>query len=297
MLFEDLKALAAVIECASLTKAADRLCLTQSAVSRRIQHLEETLGATLFDRTSRPPVPTAMGHRIYKGAVELLRDAAELLRIPQEAAAPSGKFRVGFTQFVADVVVLDSVTSIKKAFPALEMKVVTHWSSELEQRLTQGELDAATLALPAPSAPPLGLGGALITTMDILVVQSKKHPVVAQSTRINTLACNEWILNPKGCGYRAALETAMGSQGQELRLGVDTHGAAIQMRMIAAGLGLGLIPKRLLEESPLRDELTVVDVADFSLQMDIWVAYALQPGNLRRANELFVEHVTRGFSG
>lgn len=295
MLFEDLRALAAVIECTSLTKAAERLCLTQSAVSRRIQHLEESLGATLFDRTSRPPLPTALGLRIYEGAVGLLRDAEHLRRMPQEAAAPRGKFRVGFTQIVADVVVLDAVTSIKTTFPDVEMQVVTHWSSELQLLLTQGELDAATLLLASPSNLPQGLGGARVTTLEMVVVQSEQHPVVPPSTDMKSLACREWILNPKGCGYRAALESAMGGRGQTLKLGVDTHGAAIQMRMIAAGLGLGLLPKRLLQESPLKDELSIVEVSDFALQMDIWVAHPLQPGNLSQANELLIQRVVEGF--
>jgi hypothetical protein len=54
-MIDNLKAFAAVIDCKSLTKAASRLFLTQSAISRRIQQLEEALGGTLLDRTERPP--------------------------------------------------------------------------------------------------------------------------------------------------------------------------------------------------------------------------------------------------
>jgi DNA-binding transcriptional LysR family regulator len=295
MLFEDLKAFVAVIDCASLTKAAEKLCLTQSAVSRRLQHLEESLNASLFDRSSRPPVPTAMGYRIYEHAVTLLRDANHLLSIPQESATPSGRFRVGFTQVVADVVVFDAVTRIRQAFPELEMQLVTHWSSELELMISRGELDAATLLLPAPSQLPEGLAGKLITTLEIVVVQSRLHPIVDSASDINSLSCREWILNPRGCGYRAALEAAMGGRGQKLRLGIDTHGAAIQMRMIAAGLGLGLLPRKLLQESPLRDQLAIVEVRDFALQVDIWGAHSLRPGNLRQANELLIQQVSDGF--
>jgi DNA-binding transcriptional LysR family regulator len=295
MLFQDLKAFAAVVDCASLTKAAEKLRLTQSAVSRRIQSLEESLDAVLLDRTSRPPTPTPMGLRIYQGAVELLRDAEQLRRIPQEEATPHGKFRVGFTQVVADVVVLDAVNILKHSFPNLKMQVVTNWSSQLQQRLLEGELDAATLLLTSPSRLPQSLSGLRAGTFEILVVQSKRHPVVARSTDMQMLSRNEWILNPVGCGYRAALESAMGGLGETLKLGVDTHGAALQMRMIAAGLGLGLIPKRLLDESPIRNELMVVDVSDFALQMDIWVAYPSYSGNLKQANELLAHQVISGF--
>jgi DNA-binding transcriptional LysR family regulator len=156
-------------------------------------------------------------------------------------------------------------------------------------------LDAATLLLPTPGSLPQGLSGTLLTTLDILVVQSRQHPLATHTSDISHLSCLEWVLNPIGCGYRAALTSAMGARGKSLKLGVDTHGAAIQMRMIAAGLGLGLIPKRLLHESPLQDQLSVVEVSDFSLQMDIWLAHPLQPGNLKQANELLIRQVLQGF--
>jgi len=294
MLLEDLQAFAAVIECASLTKAAVRLRLTQSAVSRRIQNLEQSLGILLFVRTQRPPVPTLMALRIYEEAVQLLGGAERLRRIPQETATPTGRFRVGFTQMVADIVVVNTVMSIKLAFPALTMQVTTQWSSELEKLLIAGEIDIATLLLAPSSQLPPGFVGEHVETLDILVVQSKRCPAVGP-TSIEELSHHGWILNPKGCGYRAALESAMGGQGTTLKLAVDTHDATIQMRMVAAGLGLGLLPRRLLESSSLRSQLSIVEVSDFSLQMNIWVVSPLHPGNLKQANELLKLDIAEGF--
>lgn len=294
MLFQDLKAFVTVIESASLTKAAQSLCLTQSAVSRRIQHLEETLGEALLDRTTRPPLPTAMGHRVYELAVGLLRDAEHLLSLPQESAMPSGRFRVGLTQIVADAVVFDVVTRMREQLPSLELQIVTDWSSELEQQMLAGELDAATLMLPAASRPPAALEGQRVTTLDILVVQSQSKPLVNAATQIKHLAAQEWVLNPKGCGYRAALEAAMGGRGHTLKLAVDTHGAAMQMRMVAAGLGLGLIPATLLPGNPYAHALSVVSIEDFQLKMGIWVTHSPRPGNLRLANQLLIQAITDG---
>lgn len=294
MLFQDLKAFVTVIECASLTKAAQALHLTQSAVSRRIQHLEETLGVELFDRSTRPPLPTAMGHRIYEQATEVLREAQHLLNIPQENAQPSGRFRVGLTQIVADAVMFDVVTQMREQLPTLEVQVITDWSSELEQRVLRGELDAASLMIPALNRPASGLDGQLITTLEVLVVQSKHKPLVSNSIDMKSLASNEWVLNPHGCGYRAALETAMGGRGHKLKLAVDTQGPAIQMRMVAAGLGLGLIPKKLLQTTPFANELSVITITDFSLNMGIWVAHSQKPGNLKLANQLLIQGVIAG---
>ena len=72
-MIDNLKALAATIEGKSLSVAAAKLFVTQSAISRRIQQLEEALGAPLFDRSQRPPVPTALGRRVYEQAMQSFR--------------------------------------------------------------------------------------------------------------------------------------------------------------------------------------------------------------------------------
>jgi DNA-binding transcriptional LysR family regulator len=56
-------------------------------------------------------------------------------------------------------------------------------------------------------------------------------------------AKQDWILNPIGCGYRAALESAMKERDGSLRVAIDTYGTEVQLRMIASGLGLGLAPR------------------------------------------------------
>jgi DNA-binding transcriptional LysR family regulator len=295
MLFEDLKAFVAVIDYNSLTRAAEALCLTQSAISRRIQHLEEVLDANLFDRTSRPPKATALAHRIYQHAVVLLRDAEHLLEVPREGAAPSGPFRLGFTQVVADVVLFDVVMKMKAEFPELEVQLHTDWSSSLQQQIQQGNLDAATLMLTSPSRLPENLAGRFITTLEVLVVQSKRKPLIGSHADIDALASQPWILNPEGCGYRAALERAIGDSGKIIRLSVDTHGTEMQLRMVAAGLGLGLIPRNVLSNSNSLADLTVVEVKNFALSIDIWLVHPAQQGNLKRATEILGQTVTDGF--
>ena len=69
----------------------------------------------------------------------------------------------------------------------------------------------------------------------------------------------------------------------------------MQMRMVAAGLGLGLIPRQLLQTSPFSNQLAIVEINDFSLKMDIWIVRSNQPGNLKKAYDLLVDSVLQGF--
>ncbi len=294
-MLEELKAFTAVIDRTSLTKAADALALTQSAVSRRVQQLEEMLGATLLDRSSRPPTATAVGRRVYQSATALLRDLDRLMSIPKDDGEPTGTLRLGLPQVVADVALFDIAVGLKAAFPGLDLRCRTEWSSGLQLQVSSGDLDAAAVMVPTGSTPPAGTRGSFIATLDVLVVQSRQAPIAATPVTIADLAEQQWILNPQGCGYRAALQRAMEGVGKQVRLGIDLHGTETQLRLVAAGLGLGLAPTRLLADSHFLKDLCPVEVADFALELDLWLLRAPELGNLSRAVDVLGQVLSQTF--
>lgn len=294
-MLEELKAFTAVIDRTSVTKAADALALTQSAVSRRVQQLEDMLGATLLDRSSRPPTPTAVGRRVHQAAAALLRDLDRLMRIPKDDGEPSGTLRLGLPQVVADVALFDIAMELKATFPALDLGCRTEWSSGLQLAVDRGELDAAAVMVPGGSPQPAGGPSSFIATLDIVVVQSRQAPVATTSVTMADIAEEQWILNPRGCGYRAALQRAMEGVGKQLRLGIDMHGTETQLRLVAAGLGLRLAPTRLLANSKFLPDLLPLAVADFALKLDLWLLRAPDLGNLDRPLDLLGRVLKRTF--
>jgi DNA-binding transcriptional LysR family regulator len=293
---DNLKALAAVIDNKSLTKAASRLFLTQSAISRRIQQLEEVLGGTLLDRTQRPPAPTSLGRRVYEQSLPILRAVDDLIKLTRQDAAPTGILRFGISQAIGDVILAESLERLSREFPTLDVRVRAGWGVSLAAQVGTGELDAAIIILSADTRPELPLVGWTIATVDIAIVQSRWHPRVRQPVALVDLAKEDWILNPIGCGYRAGLESAMGERDRSLRIAVDTYGTEIQLRMVASGLGLGLVPRSVLRASASRDEIEIVNAAGFAMQLDIWLVHLKEFGNMKRAIEMLTETVAGGFA-
>jgi DNA-binding transcriptional LysR family regulator len=284
-MIDDLKALVAVVEAQSLTKASARLCVTQSAVSRRLQQLEDRLGTALFDRAQRPPTPTAMGLRVYEQALPILQSVEDLLAMTREKTDPAGVLRLGIAPGIGDFALGETVERLRTDFPKLDLRLRTEWSAGSFQQLADGSLDAALVLLPASSRPPEGLAARFIASLQTVVVQESRHPRFRRPIRLIHLGKEGWVLNPAGCGFRAALEAAMGERAGTLHVAIDTYGADLQLRMVASGHGLGLVPRTALAASPLRDEVAVVDVTDFSLSVDVWLVHRRQPGNLQKALE------------
>ena len=291
-MIDNLQALVAVVEAQSLTKASAQLYVTQSAVSRRLQQLEVTLGASLFDRAQRPPAPTAMGLRVYEHALPILRAVEDLVAMTKEKVDPAGILRLGMAQGIADLVLGEAVEQLQTAFPRLDLRLRTDWTAGLCQQVAEGGLDAALVLLPASSRPPAALIGRFIGSLQTVIVQEGRHPRFRRPLRLVHLVKEGWVLNPVGCGYRAALEAAMGEREGTLHAAIDTYGTELQLRMVAAGRGLGLVPRAALGASPLRDEVAVVDVTDFSLSLDVWLVHRKQPGNLHKALETVVSTVS-----
>lgn len=291
-MFEDLRALVATVEGKSLTVAAERLCVTQSAVSRRLQHLEDILEASLFDRAQRPPVPTVLGRRVYEQAVPILSAVDALLALPREDLPPRGTLRLGMTPAIGETVSAPVVRQIKDNFPALNIRLRTEWSAGLSQQVLDGELDAALIMLAPSGRAPAPLNGRQVASLDLAVVQSKAASGRTEPVQLSTLSEEDWILNPIGCGYRSGLEAAMGERGGGLRVAVDVYGTEVQLRMIASGLGLGLVPTSILKTSPSRDQIAIIEVQDFAMRLEVWMISLGHLGNMKRAVDLFANAVS-----
>jgi DNA-binding transcriptional LysR family regulator len=295
-MIDELKAFVAVVEEQSITKAAERLNLTQSGVSRRLQQLETLMDTVLLDRSSRPPRPTLLGQRVYQHALSVLNNLDSLIEIAKPEAEPAGAFCLGISHALSEAISPQIARTLSARYPAVEIKLITGWSAALGLSIANRELDAA-IALYGKGDIQQSAQARHIGKINVLVVQSRRHPIVRSRTSIEQLGNYSWVLNPLGCGYRAELERRLGATGRTLKIGVDTHGAELQLNMVASGIGLGLAPSQLIQSSSLRDELTVVDVTGFSLELEVWLLRQATAGNLQQAIELVSDVAASVFSG
>ena len=100
MRIDDIDALLATVQFSSLNQAAEYLGITQSAITRRLQRLEQELNVTLLERQTRPLTLTAAGHRVYEQCLSIKRETKKLYSLldPEGAARRPASRRAAESQ-------------------------------------------------------------------------------------------------------------------------------------------------------------------------------------------------------
>ncbi len=292
MKIDDIDAFVAVIRNASLSQAAESLGLTQSAITRRVQSLEESLGVALLDRNTKPLKPTASGLRVYEQCRRVLREVDGLRELVAGDATPSGVLRLGVPQSIGEVVLLDALRRLADEYPELRAQVGTGWGSHLLARLENAELDAAVVLFPPSKVFPEELGATPLGRMELCVVVARDSAI--QARRLLDCYHHGWVLTPRWLRLPCRPATGPGRSGP----GPATEPRDFRQRAATGpgrrGPGLGLVPAPALARSRYRDQLQVLQLEDFQPLIQLWLVRPRLLGNLETPARLFGRAVAEG---
>ena len=130
--------------------------------------------------------------------------------------------------------------------------------------LHSGSLDAAFVLLTDAQPASKDLQLRLFPQESVVIIAARRAPMPSIPSIVE-LGLHPWVLNPQGCGFRAALQRAIDHERGYLNVCAEVQGYDIQLSLIARGVGLGLIPKARWKESPHRKDLKILEPRDFRL--------------------------------
>lgn len=149
MNIRDLKYFTAVAELKHFGKASEKCCVTQPTLSGQIKKLEEQLDVKLFERTNRKVILTQVGQEILDSTQKILQEVDKINEIALRSHNPlSGKFRLGAFPTLATYIFPSLVIKVKKEMPDIRLVLLEEKTAILIDKLKNGEIDAALLALP-----------------------------------------------------------------------------------------------------------------------------------------------------
>ena len=275
----DARTFVAVAECGSISRAARELHLTQPAVTRRVQRLEQAIGAKLIDRRKRPFALTDIGQAAVERCRRLVGVRDELRSLAQAGSQPTRACRIGVAHALTELALSEPIDELRKSFPSIVLRLSTGWSRDIAERVRSGALDAGIVLLPDGDALPAGVQGTALAAEQLVIIAARAAREKVRS--LKEAAAAGWILNPEGCAARGGLQKALGRSGYSLRVAVETYNYELQMLLVARQRSLGLVPERLLERSRSRQRLRPLVIRGLNFPMTIWLLTEGTPLTLR----------------
>jgi DNA-binding transcriptional LysR family regulator len=271
MELRDLLTFVAVAEAGSLRVAAERLHVSQPAVTRRIQTLERTVGLALLDHRTRPITLTSTGRAFLERSQRALTVLGELKAGAPPERQTNLECRIGMPASLADLVLPGLAVTMAEEFPRLRIHFSLAWSDALLRELRAGTVDAAIMYAPELDNPPATLIGEPVAQLPVSIVESRRRPRTRGAMQLAQLNTQRWVMNPEGCCFRRILSKMLDPRRTSTQMILEVTGFKRQLSVVAQGLGLGFVPVPVLQRSPLSARLRAVPFADRAVRVPVWL--------------------------
>ncbi|WP_285373558.1 LysR family transcriptional regulator [Pseudomonas sp. lyk4-TYG-107] len=235
----------AIADHGNITRAAERVGMTQSGASQALALMEETLGVQLFSRESRQTLPTAIGlpvieqARLMLGALETIRQTVDSVRPMLRGTIRLASFPMVLASFLPPL-----LRQFNRLYPGIEVVALEVSDDEVETLLAAGLVDVGVVLNPAPerNAGPLGRDA-------WVAVVPAGHPLALRGTEqgvsLPELTALPFVLATGGCSTNArSLAAEAGLQLQDVRVEVREWSSAFTL--VRENLGVTLVPEMTL---------------------------------------------------
>ena len=260
----DLSTLRVVIAAAdlgSISAASERLQLAVAAASSRITALEESLGFRVFERSSRGVQLTPAGQMLVQRSRALLTDADRLAQhLRGYSEGLQGHVRVLANTSALLEVLPQRLEQFMKAHPLIRIDMEERGSPEIPLALIEGRADFGVVDLPVP---PAGLAFTPFFSDTLVLLTPRSHRLASRRRlRLADALDEPFITLTDGTALSNRLLALAADAGRQLHVRMRMRGFDAVCRMVAAGLGVGVLPLEAIAPQLAHLPLTAVPLSD-----------------------------------
>jgi DNA-binding transcriptional LysR family regulator len=248
--FRELEIFCKVVELESFSKAAEAVSLVQASVSERIAALEKKIGIRLLDRLGRKVIPTAAGELLHKHATLLLemKETAQL-EIERFTGLKQGEISMGGSTIPGEYILPDLIGRFNKKFPHLSVKLTIADSSEIENRVLEGQLEIGVTGSKSSHA---NLLCQKLWEDELVLAVPFRHPWARRkSVSLQELHKTPFILREDGSGTLKILEAYLRESGEDgtsaLEVSARFGSSTAVKEGIKSCLGLSILSARAIQ--------------------------------------------------
>lgn len=251
-----------VCEEESITKAAEKLFMTQPAVSSAISELEGHLGVYLFDRISRRIYLNETGKLFLTKAIKLL-DLYDDLEQNIIELEDNATIKIGSSITIANFILPKAIVEFEKVYKNTPTKVIVGNARNIEEMLYNNEID-------------LGLIEGVIyneeltkipfSSYKLAIICSPRHTLaLEESIDINQLIQERLLLREKGSAIRDVFDSALLVHNLKANPEWVSINSQALIQAVKQNLGISVLPKILIEREIETGEICEINVNDFEL--------------------------------
>ena len=272
MEIRQLRAFVAVAETGTFTAGAERMHVTQSAISMQIRQLEKEAGMQLFVRAPRRVLLTEAGEVLLERARNILREHdAALAEMTEMAGAERGRLRIGSASANVSTDALPRVLKeLRRRHPQMEIFIKTGTSEALVRQILSGELDMALVSLPVTAR---GIKTETLLTDALVAIVSPRHPLAKERVvSAYTLSSEKLILGERGGNTRRLIEQFFQAAGVRPVVSMELNRLAAIKRMVEADMGVGIVPSGSVAEEVARGRLSALWIEGAHINWELGLA-------------------------
>lgn len=265
-----------VAEDLSFSRAAVRLNISQSALSRQVQLLEQDLGVRLFDRIGRRIALTPAGRDLLDRCYIILRNVESFCSRAEELAGGStGFLRVGATPQTLESLISRFLPRYREKYPDVEVSLVEDGAASLLQQVETGTVQVAIAA----RAPGSHLHGSVLFPLGVLAVVPSGHPLMARTAiDITEIAEEPLLLLRKEFMSRQLFDGACQVAQMRPRIIIESASPHCLLSLAAVDLGVAIVPSTVLLNGM---EPHAIPLQQDGKQLGFWMSAVWDPRRYR----------------
>lgn len=246
----DLEKILAIAEEGSMARAAQKLYITQPALSKCLTKVEEMLGETLFVRRPNGLSLTYAGECLVKKAYQIMKlyDDVEI-EFCELNHMRKGVLKLGSAERIGALVLPHLLSRFKELYPNIKIDIVEENSMVLEEKLLIGALDIAILCLPLKNA---NVNYKIFYEEPLYIALPKDHPLNSRGYQkeqdpmpylpLEAIKGGEFILTKNFKKTRMAADRILKYLDGDYSIVLESQNIETVIRLVASGLGISIIP-------------------------------------------------------
>lgn len=225
-----------------MTRAAEKLAVSQPALSRAIMRIEEELGVTLFDRNGRSIRLNKFGELFLESTNRIVFEMETVkTRLSEMSGVETGEVTLGFLHTVGATYLSLFMKHFKEKHPNVRVKLVQNNSQALKTLLLQGIID---LCVTTPVVTEKNINWQPLLTEELFVTLPKMHPLAGRSSlKVSELKEETFILLKEGFALRHLANDLLVEAGVQASISFEGEEVQTIASFVAANLGISFLPK------------------------------------------------------